>query len=327
LAPRITLKLSVKLAAGAAIALATLSGIGVYLGAYSSMMDLVGQLALQAGIGAAVLAVILLAMRAWRIAAASAIASVLAFSAIAPKSDVPPCTAPAPHRIVFLNVWRDNPDIANVVHFLATTHADAIVLAEFRPQFRKAFAKLAKSYPYQDAFRTMCPRIEFCDVVALSRVPIVIHTTDSDRFPFPIPNAVSMTLDFADGPLNLTGIHLPHLWPLGPRGFQHFVVSRVAHTLKETTGPTMVVGDFNTATWSAAVARISHAGHLSALSSKGTWRTNMPWPLRIPIDQALVGKGVMCATKSVSGRLSSDHRAIIIDFALKPKSKPRAGQS
>lgn len=313
---RDSLKLSVKLAAGAAIALAALSGIGVYLGPYSAILDFLGQLALQAGIAAALLALVLLAFRAWRLGAASAITAALALGAIAPHSAVPPCTAPAPHRIVFLNVWDHNPDIGEVVRFLSTTHADALVLAEVTPRIRAALAPLAKLYPYKAVCKA---RWAGCDLVAYSRVPLAFHAGE-----FAVPSMIDMTLLYPDRKLELAGIHLPHAWPLGSPRRQRFESAFIARRLGHTPDPKLVVGDFNAATWSPVVARIAHAGDLSALTSKGTWRTNMPWPLRIPIDQALVGPGIKCASKSVSGRLTSDHRAVIVDFTLEPAKLARA---
>jgi endonuclease/exonuclease/phosphatase (EEP) superfamily protein YafD len=318
LAARHPVKLSFKLAAAAAIALAALCGIGVYLGRHSPVLDFFGQFALQAAIAAGLLGALLLAWRAWRLAAASFIAAVLAFGAMAPHTAVPPCQGPAPHRVVFLNVWGYNPDIAEVAHYLERTNADAVVLAEVRPRFKSALAPLRKLYPYHVQ---QCSHLRAgCGLIAFSRVPVALQAGGAH-----VPSMIGvMTLHFPEGNLALAGVHLPHAWPLGSEGYQRRTVAAIERTLKHTPGPKLVVGDFNAATWSSVVGRIAHAGGLSALSSHGTWRTNLPWPLRIPIDQALVSPNLRCATKGVSGRLSSDHRAISVDFALEPARQARA---
>ena len=122
---------------------------------------------------------------------------------------------------------------------------------------------------------------------------------------------------------SFAGIHALRPFPFHRSRWQLWQMSVFADLIAKTPAPHFVVGDFNAASWGQAIKSFSRIADVKPLPSRGTWLSLMPWPLRIPIDQALVGDGVLCAKKSVGPLMYSDHRPIWIDFALKPSvAKP-----
>jgi endonuclease/exonuclease/phosphatase (EEP) superfamily protein YafD len=78
----------------------------------------------------------------------------------------------------------------------------------------------------------------------------------------------------------------------------------------------MLVGDLNAVTWGHTVRELERRGQARALPSWGSWPGRFLPIFSLPIDQAIVGPGISCAVKTVGPRLGSDHRPIIVDFAL-----------
>jgi endonuclease/exonuclease/phosphatase (EEP) superfamily protein YafD len=130
---------------------------------------------------------------------------------------------------------------------------------------------------------------------------------------------VRFTATYPEATISMAAIHAQRPFPPHRHWYQLWQVSYFASLIAKSPQPRFIVGDFNAASWSSVIRAIGQITRVKPLPSRGTWFSGLPWPLRIPIDQALVSDGIMCAKKSVGPSVYSDHRPIWVDFALKPK--------
>jgi len=291
--------------AGAAICI-----LGVPLGPYSPYLDILAQFAPQAGFGAAIAAIIYGAMRLKVMSALALVTAVASIVFVWPSRDIEACAPGAgTHRVAFLNVWDGNLHIEDTIDYLATLDADVIVMVEFRPRFRQAITRLSGTYPYQ----TACA--DGCSAFIISRLPLTEVTAKFSR-PTGPRSLAAVEIPYTDGTLTLVGVHLYRPWPFHHPELQEREAHTLAQALAPVREPRLVLGDFNAVPWGAIVKRVAREAALTPLTGVGTWRTNLPAFLRLPIDQALAGSGISCATKRVGRRVGSDHRPVIVDFAF-----------
>src|SRR5262249_9480573 len=162
---------------------------------------------------------------------------------------------------------------------------ETLVLAEVRTWFTDKLEPLKKIYPY-----VSCPDFRYCGVVVYSRVPLTRWPGSAED-----PGMVGATMHYPEGDLSLVAVHMTRPWPFKPRHDQPLEIEGIAARTKEAAGPKLVVGDFNAVPWGAIVRRMSAVANVKALPSRGTWHAAMPFPLRLPIDEALVD-GLPCAS-------------------------------
>lgn len=284
--------------------------LGVPLGPVSPYLDLLAQFAPQAAIGAALIGVLYAVMRLRVMSVLALATAVFGIVAVSPHEEITACgPGESAHRIVFLNLWNGNSQIDQTMAYLSTLNADAIVLVEMRPRFKLALNTLVNDFRYQSA----CPHA--CTALMLSRAPMT-EISDQLARPGGPRSLAAAQIPFSDGTLTLVGVHLYRPWPFNPPVLQD-TEARVLGTAVAGLGePRMVLGDFNAVPWGAIVKGVAREGALTPLIGGGTWRTNLPALFRLPIDQALVGNGLACATKRVGRRVGSDHRPVIVDFAF-----------
>jgi endonuclease/exonuclease/phosphatase (EEP) superfamily protein YafD len=129
---------------------------------------------------------------------------------------------------------------------------------------------------------------------------------------------VSARLAFADGELTLIGDHLARPWPFTRPWVQGLQAEALATRFAAAPPARLLVGDLNGATWGHVVRTVAARGEARALGSWGTWPTWLAGALRLPIDHAITGPGIACAKKTVGPKTGSDHRPILVEFALEP---------
>ena len=288
--------------------------LGVVLGfAYmvSAYTDLAAQAAFQLGLASLVIAAPFALGRRWlRTGLSVAIAAAaLSFSYV--PAPVQQCTIEdKTMRLVFFNMWVRNTHTDETVEFLETVDADILVLTELSYQFRDKFGALKSQYPYHSQW---LDGREWVGI--LSRYPM---NDISDRFQSPTSteHVKAGVLETEQGPMVVVGTHLTRPWPFNPPERQIIEAQALSDPLHTTPKPKMIVGDFNAVSWGSIVKMVTKPNGLRPLPSAGTWPTFLPRPLRIPIDQALIGQGFACASKSVGPTVGSDHKPIIVDFAL-----------
>ncbi|WP_421979059.1 endonuclease/exonuclease/phosphatase family protein [Roseibium sp.] len=147
----------------------------------------------------------------------------------------------------------------------------------------------------------------------------VIH--DADR------EILEVALDTANGPLNLVSVH-----PDSPRNEvrwqnkrRYFAeADRSIRDLRDSdAGPILVIGDWNSAPWSARFQRTLADNNLRTAYPGGWPRTTrfffdhrLRWILGAPVDQFAVSGGIKVLGVSTGPHVGSDHLPLIIEIEL-----------
>jgi endonuclease/exonuclease/phosphatase (EEP) superfamily protein YafD len=291
---------------------ALLSLSGATIGGANPYLDLAAQFLGLAGWGCALAALVFLVLRRPLAALAAGIIAGGALFIVWPRPSIESCAPGAQvRRIVFENVYAWNREPQKAAEFLAATGADVLVLAEVWRRFEKVLPELRALYPYAVDCRT----VHQCDLLILSKFPL---TDERARALAPGgPNAVAaVAIAMPEGELRLIATHPARPWPFARPRVQRREAIGLGNGFAGLPSPRILVGDLNAVTWGHVVRDIERRGQARAMPSWGTWHSRLLPIFSLPIDQAIIGPGISCAVKTVGPRIGSDHRPIIVDFAL-----------
>ena len=127
-----------------------------------------------------------------------------------------------------------------------------------------------------------------------------------------------MTVDIEGRPLSLFAAHLILPFPFTAFDVQPAQADDVSTAAASVSGPRLLVGDFNAATWSAIVAKPRERAGLTALTGYGgTWPTFLPRHASIPIDHVLASPELVPVSRKLLTAYGSDHRAVLAEIAFK----------
>ncbi len=302
----------------AAIALFTAAPI---LGQHSAKLDLLGQFLIQAAVGTAALLVVLVGARRWLAAGAGLLALVVQLGVLQPSFFPARASAEAAATVdvLFANVWWHNQRLDDLAAAILELDPEVVVLAEIEPRTRAVLDVLAATYPH----RADCLAHWACDSVILSRLPIL-----DDLSAWQGKRRIAMSaarIETGFGPVAIAGVHLDQ--PLPPRRVwaQERQIEGLAEMLAPIEAPLLLVGDFNSVPWGRLMrALVADTGLAIAWGLEGTWPSLLPWPLRIPIDHALAGRGLELVDRAVIRLPGSDHRALHLRIAPSGSGAPPA---
>jgi endonuclease/exonuclease/phosphatase (EEP) superfamily protein YafD len=261
----------------------------------------------------------------------------LAWPSIAANAKAMFAEAPAKGRalkVVSFNLSFDNPDLGQVVKYLAKSGADVIGLAEVTPEAKAALAKLKDLYPYSI---DCVGKDRFCELMLLSKKPL--------RYAFAGPIGPKLTyvasadIDGQGGALSIAVAHvvLPFVkpdWPPlaawipaddpspllagTPALWQSVQMAVLAGYVRSLGHDQILMGDFNSAPWSDVQAAFRAA---TWLDNRGpivpSWPARLPAPLRVPIDSVFVGGGLTLRNLQTGPDLGSDHLPMIAEIGAK----------
>jgi endonuclease/exonuclease/phosphatase (EEP) superfamily protein YafD len=95
-------------------------------------------------------------------------------------------------------------------------------------------------------------------------------------------------------------------------------MQEIAETVNGRTGPRLLVGDFNAATWGAVVTHARTFAALDVLTGpSGSWPTFLPRDLGIPIDHMLASQEIAFVSRTLITIPGSDHRAVLAEIKFK----------
>ncbi len=178
----------------------------------------------------------------------------------------------------------------------------------------KSLSPLETSYP----FRLAEPSLDNFGIALFSRFePLAMEIRHIGGEPS--PSSVVARLKLGGKIVTVIGTH-----PLPPVNLNNAQsrnrqVEALARLAKETPHPILVLGDLNMTPWSP------HFGDLLRRSGLRDGRKGFgiqaTWPadtvlLRIPIDHCLVSPDIVVLDYRVGPEIGSDHRPVVIDFAL-----------
>lgn len=277
------------------------------LGDYSRKLDFLGQFLIQTS--ALTVAVLLLFLvTRYRLAAFGALVCFILQLVVLQPSLFPARAmthAVDSVSVVFSNVWIQNERLPEVVERLHALDPDVIVLTEIRDGTEALVPALEADWPY----RAACPRHYSCDTVVLSRLPIVQDRSGKGERGLVGVAAASVATGF--GPVTIAGTHLTQPLPPARQRIQEYQADGVVAMLAGVDEPLLVVGDFNSVPWGRLIRAFAAATRLDvAPGLEGTWPAMLPWPLRLPIDQALTGRGLQLIERQVVTMPGADHKAL-----------------
>lgn len=222
--------------------------------------------------------------------------------------------SPGDHRLSLLlvNAWSLNVDPESLLGFMDQQQADVTIISEPSPGIMKPLRALEGDPNFSDVL-LRCPptRGEHSWIVVRSRFPAALG-------PEPRDGVLECILQTPGGPVRLIACHL-----LSPRTPARFMlasaqVDRIIEQVDAVVGPIVIAGDFNaapTSHLSSRVAQRTGTRRAKPLFAGGTYPANLPGPLRVAIDDALVWPGCRVVSWETLGLPGSDHLGVRMELA------------
>jgi endonuclease/exonuclease/phosphatase (EEP) superfamily protein YafD len=224
----------------------------------------------------------------------------------------------AVYRLLQLNLRFDNRTPGNVLSLIGRTKPDIVTLNEVSAAWKPRIAQLAAMYPYS----IVCEVPQRVGGVAiLSRRPFTRAAPPRclDAGSFAIAK-----VDFGGRDLDVAALHLHWPWPFR----QAAQLDAQKPALAGLGNTTLLAGDLNATTWSAAVRRVEADGGLSHVDGIGpTWLDRrFPNALRpyagLPIDQIFSKGEIAILSARTLDAVGSDHLPILVEFSLLGSAVP-----
>ena len=267
---------------------------------------------------AVALAPVLFAQGARRGAAALAAIAALAGVAVAPtlRANIAAPTGDGIELVlVSANLRRGNSVPDAMLRDLLALNADILALQEIPAGFLEDRPALRRAYPHGRAHASPVPP---GGRAVLSRLPLAPGAPPMRGGDQPGHAAASFQVGAAT--LRVMSVHFD--WPLiGAQAMQIDRFARFADDFRPAHGVhAALVGDFNAAAWSRAVARAGAVAGAAAVSGfNGTWRGAAPGampsgfsalPFGAPLDHILLSPGARLRAIDTVPIAGSDHLAL-----------------
>ena len=288
-----------------------------YMGRYYFLAELICNFRLQIVLMllCATAAVFLLGYRRWAgflLITAVTIGSAFAI-ALLPGTNPP--AGPQTIKLMSFNVLDTNHNYCEAIKRIQSEDPDIVVLIEYVRNWAEQMRELNEAYPH----RILEPRWHGFGIAVFSKFPLSdsqIHqlTRAATDVPF-----VVTQVNVGDQQVQLAAAHL-----LSPVGRERMIIrnhqlDEIANHLRNTTQPTVLVGDFNCAPWSPFMKELLKATNLRdsrvGFGYHASWPTDLI-PMRIPIDHAFVSDSIHVADRRLLGATGSDHLPLILEFSI-----------
>lgn len=297
-------------AAGAVTLVAFLERFSVYLVPLAFFRVQYAALLVAAGIAA-------FALRRVRLGSVAVVLAAVNVAVVAPTW-FPPASADGPRsgavRLLVLNLQDENEAHAEVARLIASSDADVVGLTELTPTWAQTLEPALARFPD----RRIKPEGGSYGIGLYSRRPLTSATVA--RFPSDGPASIVASLDVGGEPFTvvLTHIHTPFAGEIHRRQLEALADAR------ERLGERLAIcGDLNTVPWSSSFRRLASDGELTD-SQRGYW-IDASWPawafpLRVPIDNCLVSRGVTVLDRDYGDNVGSDHLPLAIRLGIIARS-------
>jgi endonuclease/exonuclease/phosphatase (EEP) superfamily protein YafD len=218
-----------------------------------------------------------------------------------------------PLRLLFANLHYGSVRSDRFLDLISARDPDVVLLAELTEGLLRELAPLRHDYPVM----SVAPREGPLGLAFFSRVACpashMMRFEGCEMLTF----VGRLQLDGRD--VLLVGAHT--LPPLGPAWARErdTQFAAMADLVRVESGPVIVLGDLNCTPYSPYFRRLLQDAGLQdgrrGFGAKATWPAILG-PLGLPIDQCLVGGGVVVTDFQVGPDIGSDHRPIIIDVVI-----------
>ncbi len=240
------------------------------------------------------------------IAAAALAGSVLAIAPYlmpAPTAAAAADHAGAPLTLLYANVLTDNLNSYELIQLIHRKNPDLVLLVEIDSRWDTQLQKGLPDYSVHEPIT----RDDNFGIAVFSKLPLEIEPRYFGRAGLPSFRCVGRS-----GNTSFT-VWLTHpLTPLGREGwrFRNDQLEALGAEIRKESGPTLLVGDFNTTPWTHAFRAASGGRLQDSALGRGihpTWPTSVPPVFRIPIDHILHSADVKILERSVLEPFGSDH--------------------
>lgn len=291
----------------------TLTG---FLGKLWWVLELTSHFPLHLAVASALCTSIWALKRRWRWAifsgAVTAINTLLVLALYWPVNQTAPALGQR-FRLAVVNVHTTNPHTKLVLDFLQKVDADVVLLMEVNESWMQALSPLSNRYPEIIAE----PRSDNFGIALLNRVTstnsAVVYLGEAE-----VPS-IRTTLLTHGQTVTLLGAH-----PLPPGSAEYarlrnVQLQAIAATVRESSAPTIVIGDLNATPWSPYFRELLRASGLRNTSQGrglyGSWPAVLPVG-RIPLDHCLVSPNLHVVDKQLGPQVGSDHLPVVIDLQI-----------
>jgi endonuclease/exonuclease/phosphatase (EEP) superfamily protein YafD len=291
---------------------ASLASVAGFAGAWWWPFDLAANFRPQYAAGLALLAAVLLALRAYRCAIAFGLMALLNLVLVWPYlfGVRPGIADDTPHlEIVSFNVGISNPARDDVMEWLRSEDPDIVFLYESSFEWENS----ARAADLSLSFVTLVPDGRLAGITVLARPSIDARLV---AVPFDARDAVAVSVDLDGKRLTVLGLHPLSPTNAGRAGARDRLLADAGDWVAAQQTPTVVIGDLNATPWSHAHRSLCQRGGLSdSLRGSGlqpTWKTGLG-PLMIPIDHALYTRDLLTGDRRTGPSYGSDHRPLVFE--------------
>lgn len=226
-------------------------------------------------------------------------------------------------RVMTFNVNGHNRDTGAILAQIEAADADVVLILEAQEPLREALAAIeardGDGVEEAAGYTIFGPtRADLFGVLLLCRLPVSawqVHELGPERVP-----ALEARLDWGGRELVFFGVHThpPRSGALAALRNQELeTIGAWAHEHRDEL--LVVLGDFNATPWSSAMGALRETSGLRDVAIGGglkpTWSPGI-WPLRIPIDHALVSPRLLPLSRELGDFAGSDHRPLVFDLAI-----------
>ncbi len=209
-------------------------------------------------------------------------------------------------RVASFNTYIYNDHLDEMEKSIKDLNPDVMVMVEFGANKLPLLDRLKTDYPYQFICQTSPP----CESVIISKFPI---SDFNARAFWDGPPYVSASLGPEWNNLTIFGVHTTRF----PHSRAQFTQAReFVKAAESVTGSKIVMGDFNSTSFSRINETIAEGLELQRLSYLPSWPASYGFP-QLAIDHIFASAGILAASGEVIGdNAGSDHYPISIAVSV-----------
>jgi endonuclease/exonuclease/phosphatase (EEP) superfamily protein YafD len=306
---------SVQIAAWALIA-ATLAG---FAGRLFWIFDLFSHFRVHYFWGLTVCAVALAALKRRKLAVIPGIFALVNLALIVPLylGDPRPAarSKTAGFRILSLNLQSTNREFGALREYVRQKSPDVAVFSTVNHDWAVQLEPLGAEFPYHKIF--LPPEGGIYGIAIFSR-----HFL-SDVSPLNLGDgnlAIGAGLFIESQPVTIFGVHTDSPRSRAQTASRDRQLTRLAESIARQRFEVVVVGDFNTTSWSYAFNDLLRASDLR--DSRPGFGVEASWPaalgpLGIAIDHCLISREIRVKRREIGADICSDHRPLVVDLTVK----------
>ena len=215
------------------------------------------------------------------------------------------------YSFLHLNLFYENETPEKAIELITRINADIVALSEISEGWKIRLAPVSKAYP----FNYYCP--EWRDIggsVIYSR----FHMISNNSYCHNYAALALKDVVIENKTITIGAVHIRWPWPAsGPRQLEE-----MRPTLNQIGNSALIVGDFNSTTWTWLLHRFSQYGDLQIMNGIGpTWihqifPANFAKYVGFPIDNAMVKGDIVIKDARALQPAGSDHLPVLIRFGI-----------